>query len=228
MVNLAVETVLAERITSAPYTKTVPFEGEFINAPHARLARAPLQDGSVKIAHEIRGSLRREDAAKIYELAYFAGGPTADIGTNWGLSAFIAAQALREAGTPYNVSTVDLDPKMKARADASFLKLGAKNIATFTAEASQWMDRQIAGGRRFAFAFVDHAHTYKPVRDVCERLHLFLMPGAYVAFHDFLDRRSYDGGNDEFAVPQAARDGLDECFAYRGSAGCTGVFQYTG
>lgn len=221
-------TVFTERKTSAPYDKTLQFDGPFINPSHEGYATAPLQEGTIKIAHEIRGSLRREDAAKIYELAYFAGGPTADIGTNFGLSAYIAAHALRDSGAKHRVSTVDLNPDLRSRAVKNFKKTGAKNIDAYVAEASAWVDAQVKKGSRFAFAFVDHAHTYQPVRDVCERLHRLLQPGAYVAFHDFLDRRSYDETDDEFAVPQAVRDGFDSRFMYCGSSGCTGVFRFVG
>jgi hypothetical protein len=96
LVDERLDTILGGAITVAPYAPTHRFPGTYLNDNHQGFAEAPL-DG-VKIIHRVRGSLRREDAAKIYELAYFSNGDVADLGTNWGLSAFIAGTALDDAG----------------------------------------------------------------------------------------------------------------------------------
>src|SRR5678815_268307 len=82
----------------APYQASHEFPGEVIDRSHARLLDAPLVPGTVKIDLPIKGSLRREDAAKLYELAFFARGNVLDIGTNRGLSASILSDALVNSG----------------------------------------------------------------------------------------------------------------------------------
>jgi predicted O-methyltransferase YrrM len=206
------------------YQKTHSFSGPYINDVHRDLANMPLKDGTVQIDHPIRGSLRREDAAKIYELAYFANGPVADVGTNWGLSAAIAARALTDAGTPFCVQTVDIDPKMRQRAIANFTKHTIENIVPHVCEAAAWLDAQCTDGNRFHFVFVDHSHEYAPVKNVCRQLADVMVEGGFVAFHDFYDKRNA-GPEDEFAVVQGVMDGLDNTFRFCGASGCIAVFR---
>jgi hypothetical protein len=65
-----------------PYAKTHKFEGEFINDNHRRIGTAPLGHMGIPICIDlgIDGYLQREEALKLYELAYFNKG---DARSNW-------------------------------------------------------------------------------------------------------------------------------------------------
>jgi predicted O-methyltransferase YrrM len=215
------DAILSGSVTAARYTPTHRFHGTYLNDNHRSFAEAPVN--GVKIIHRVRGSLRRGDAAKIYELAYFANGHVADLGTNRGLSAFIAGTALNDAGSDSQVISVDLDATMTAKARKTLHELGILNVNLVTSEAAAWVQSQ---PHKFGFVFVDHSHAYDPVRAVCECIHSILLPGAYVAFHDFVDSRNFDPDNRDYKVPFAVRDGLSSRFTFIGTSGGTGIFRF--
>lgn len=223
------ERLLSENSAPGAYRRFFPRTlAPYVNGSHRAWAEAPLHDGSIKIEHRIKGSLRREDAATIYELAYFSQSDTVDLGTNWGLSAFIAAQALTDAGRGYSVTTIDLDAKMSERATKAFVAEGQSNVTAIASDAAAWLVGHATDKQKLGFAFVDHSHAYQPVFDVCKVIAESLQIGAHIAFHDFIDHRNMDPANDEFKVPQAARDGLDDRFVFLGVSGCVGVFRFDG
>lgn len=195
----------------------------YINETHKSLANAPVE--GAKIIHEIRGSLRPEDAARLYEMAYQSSGDVLDLGTNQGLSAFIMASALNEAGTAHQVTTIDLDPTMTERALKTFEEKGAGNIECVTADAAQWC---AATPRIYHAAFVDHSHAYEPVAEVCRLLDRILAPRAIVCFHDFHDRRNADPEYPEYGVMLAVIENLPDSFERLEDAGCMAVFQFHG
>lgn len=208
------------RMKPAPYVPTL-FSGREINEAHRKLIDAPLIPGTVKIDAPIKGSLRREDAAKLYELAYFSTGNALDIGTNRGLSASIIADAI---GPARRVWTVDLDPRLSAAAQDALARHGHTNVDLFVEDATTWV-ASLRGGDKFGFAFIDHSHEYEHVRSVTARLKDILLPSAFVAFHDFID---YRNGNPEFpdyGVTAGALDGMGGDFEYVCCSGCVGVFR---
>lgn len=209
----------------AAYSKTHAFSNVYLSREHQSLAEAPVQAGSVKIKHIFKGSLRAADAAKIYELAYYSTADTIDLGTYHGLSAAIAAKAIGDARKPFVVHTVDLSERLIQRAVDSFNRHGVTNVRVHSADAAEWLRTQAAGGRRFGFAFVDHSSLYASVAAVCEELPSVLLPDAFVAFHDIIDRRNAldDPG---FAVARAVTATLDGRFIWKGAAGCIGFFQF--
>ena len=76
---LTLEQTRADFRFRAPYRKTYPFPGPFIDAPHAALAAAKTQAGMIDIG--IPGWLLPADACKLYEMAYFAAGDCLELGT---------------------------------------------------------------------------------------------------------------------------------------------------
>src|SRR4051812_21217161 len=92
-----------------PYRPTYS-ESLTLGPTHRRLLDAPLKPGSVVIDIGIPGSLRREDAAKLYELAFFGQGDVLVMGLGHGLSAAIVAQAIYDANRTGKVVGVDVDP----------------------------------------------------------------------------------------------------------------------
>ena len=65
-----------------PYRKTYSFKGEFINGFHKSLAD---HSSTGVFSGPIKGSLRKADALKLYELGYFAPGGVLELGTYHGL-----------------------------------------------------------------------------------------------------------------------------------------------
>lgn len=204
-----------------PYEPTYSFDGPLINNTHERLLHAPL-DGA-KIIYDIPGSLRREDAAKLYELAYFAQGPVIDLGTNKGLSAYIMANAIKESGRHDFVDTIDLNEFQLQIARKNMLKYKIDNVRFHHADAAEWLSRQPG---IYGFCFVDHAHTFDLVRNAVAVMDKVLRTGSYVAFHDFIDHRNFDDTQPDYGVAQAVIDGLPKSFTFHGGCGCMGIFRY--
>ena len=207
------------------FAKSYEFPGEYINDRHRGLAFADRQihhgEKTSLIKHAVPGKLKRFDAAKIYELAYFAKGDTVDIGTNRGLSAAIASDAIKDSGRTATVYTVDISEKMNLVARRNLAAYGADNVSFVLQDAVAWVEGL---NKTFDFIFVDHTHYYEPVLDLCGRLAPCVNFGGYVAFHDFLDGRNASEKS-AFGVKRAAFEGLDPSFKFWGTSAVTGVFQ---
>lgn len=201
-----------------------------------RAALLRLQDTLVdaRNARRFRGTvpgwLMHADALKLYEMAYHATGPILELGCYHGLSTSIMAHAVRDADGPARIYSVDQDPACIA---ATLRTLRRRNLALGCAllcdEAANATHRFAAEGLRFAFAFVDHAHTYAPVRAACEALPEAMAPGGFCLFHDFNSPYNRDPQNSDYQVYQAVTDGLDPIrFTFCGIYGCTGLYRFTG
>lgn len=211
-----------------PYRKTMEFAGDHINSRHLDLLHHTLQEGKPIIAHEIEGWLRREDAAKLYEMAYFAGGDIVELGTSRGLSAFIMAQAIKDAGKSDDVHTVDM---LEDRCSAARKRMAARdvrNIFIHCAEGAAFLRDLVKRRKKFRFAFIDHSHHYAPVREACTLLDQVLERGSFVGFHDFCDTRNFKVHPDDFGVYQAVTDGLPPSFEFYGAFGCMSLYRYEG
>lgn len=209
------------------YSPTYSFPGDAIDDRHRELMTAPLIDDGPKIKDRIVGSLRRADAAKLYELAYFCEGDILELGTDLGLSASILAEAKRAGGTG-TVHTVDRSKSAVDQARKNLALVGASNVVVHCAEGTEWIADQINHGRKYGFAFIDHAHSYRAVRSISALLDRVLLPGSYVAFHDFIDRRNFSKIGKIYGVPQGARDGLSPSFQFLGGCGCMGLYRFDG
>ena len=193
------------------YVHTFQFPGQTIDEYHARLATAPLGRMGVAFCINIGldGFLARDEAMKLYELAYFASGDVLELGTYKGLSASIIGSALRRRGGG-ELHTCDIDRNFSGTARRS-LKWhpGRPFIHFHTDDAPAFLDRIIAQGRMFGLVFVDHWHGYEATRDVAIRLPRLVAPGGFVMFHDYNDPSARDPSHPH-KVFQAVRDGLDK------------------
>jgi len=220
------EIVRTQGVAKFPYRPTHSFDGDFINSQHKALFNTALQPGKPIIDHEIEGWLRREDAAKLYEMAYFCGGDIVELGTSRGLSAFIMASAIKDAKMSGAIYTTDLLEDRCTAATKRLKSRGVDNVFVLCDEGEAFLRRWADQGKKFTFAFIDHAHDYDPVKRACVVLADVLVPGSFVAFHDFCDSRNFDEGTNNFGVFQGVEDGIDASFRFYGAFGCMSLYRY--
>src|SRR5438128_632925 len=79
-----------------PFRPTYAYGDGFVNESHASYQTCPANEHLIDLG--ISGWLRREDALKLYELAYFADGPILELGSYHGLSTSILSRAAHDAG----------------------------------------------------------------------------------------------------------------------------------
>lgn len=221
----------AERSVATPYRPNYPLENSYINEQHAFYVTAPRNRHLIDLG--IPGWLRVEDALKLYELAYFSSGDVLELGTNRGLSTSILARALLDAGRGHRLVTIDIQPAFIEHARAELEERKLDSIVEFLCgDASSFLDKFVADGAKFGFAFVDHSHAYEPVLKACQSLDRLLSPGSFALFHDYTDRRNTLRRNvgesgDEYGVFAATEDGLrPETFEFYGCYGCCGLFYH--
>lgn len=218
------------------YQPTFDFPGEFINEAHRYYSICPTIDES-SILIELRtngdagpvieGWLRREDAQKIYELAYFATGDILELGAYRGLSTSILARANADAPVQKHIYSVELDPAAVAITQSNITLAGlAHNVTVLGDDAVSAIRKFAAAGQQFAFVFVDHSHTYAAVYDVCRELPQVMLPGGFCLFHDFNDQRNSEN-NKDYGVYQAVLAGLNPAdFEFYGVYGCAGLYRF--
>ncbi|MFT4037600.1 MAG: hypothetical protein QM692_05420 [Thermomicrobiales bacterium] len=211
-----------------PYQPT--FTGPpVINDLHRTLLEAPLQAGSVSIQLAIPGALRREDAAKLFELAYHGAGNALVFGAGHGLPAAIIAESAYSAGRPCAITVVDAEPRAIARAREHLAPYDTlADIALVTAEPEAFCRAEAARGHRYGLVFVDHVTSAVGIAALSALLPPLIAPGGFVLFHDFNDRRNratrHDGA---YGVYAGVLQGLPmPPFAFYGAYGCTGVFRH--
>jgi predicted O-methyltransferase YrrM len=211
-----------------PYEKTHKFEGEFINDNHRRIGLAPTGRMGVPVCVDIGidGYLQREEALKLYELAYFSDGDAIELGTHRGLSTSIIAGALRD-GSGGHLETIDINRWSNRKARRTITRLLGDKAVTFTLmDATKRLDQIRAEGRRASFMFIDHWHGYKETFEAAERAKDILSPGGFVLFHDFLDPGNAQPGH-PYGVYQAVIDSFanDNRIQFNGLFGSTALFQ---
>jgi cephalosporin hydroxylase len=200
---------LAERGTVAPYGPTHRFDGLYLNARHASYANCPLSDGHL-VELGVPGWLRREDALKLYELAFFACGSILELGTYHGLSTSIMAQAQIDSGRGARIVTVDLDASVLDAAQCNLERLGvAEHVRFVRGEAVTFCQSAGRDGTTFDLVFIDHDHGYESVLGVCRELARLTTEGGYCLFHDWQDPRNFGEGA-TYGVVRGTRDGLDQ------------------
>lgn len=208
-----------------PYRRT--FVGpEFINEHHRFFACCPVKE-EILIDIGIPGWLRREDALKLYEMAYFTSGHILELGTYQGLSTAILAQAVKDTGKGKLMTSVDLDPKGTAEAERHLKQRGLDTyVQLVCAEATQFCREFINNKRTFCFVFIDHSHAYRDVSEICQLLPELLLEGGFCLFHDFNDVRNNDVNNLDYGVSRAVYDTLSmEVFDFYGIYGCTALYR---
>jgi hypothetical protein len=215
------------------YQPTFDFSGEYIDRFHRHLATSPLDDSLIVIKDKrwsgsiIQGWLRREDALKLYEIAYFVHGDILELGPYHGLSTSILAQANHNSPYHKQIFSVDIDPDyiILTRQHLHTMRLD-KNVKLICADASTAVDQWINEEKKFEFVFIDHSHSYQPVYEICLELQNIVSPGGFCLFLDFNDIRNKDSENPDYGVYHAVIDGLDENqFEFYGVYGCTALYR---
>lgn len=198
------------------YVKTFGFPGKCISDFHSQLAAAPLGRMGVPFCIDlgVDGFLARDEAMKLYELAFFAQGDVLELGTFKGLSTSIIARALndRQGGA---LVTCDIDPDFSAAASQHVRSApGGDRVSFLVGDAPQLIDGLIADGRKFGFVFVDHWHGYEATHAAAVRLQHVLAPGGFVLFHDYNDPDTLNPDH-HHKVYQAVRDTITNDPAFR-------------
>jgi predicted O-methyltransferase YrrM len=216
-----------------PYRPTFELPGRFIDRSHRNLAECPVQhDVLIQIKTRrwfgkiIPGWLRREDALKLYEMAYYAAGDILELGSFHGLSTSILARASRNSPDRKHIYTVDLDPtNVRATMDNLRLQGLDRGVTASCEDAAAAVRRFASEGKQFGFVFIDHAHSYDPVYQVCRELERVTRAGGFCLLHDFNDPRNRDPDAGDYGVYQAVMDGLNRNrFEFYGIYGCTALY----
>jgi predicted O-methyltransferase YrrM len=217
-----------------PYRPNFDFPGLFIDKSQQDIAKYRLRKGIlIQIRNRplfgkmIRGYLRREDALKLYEMAYFTCGDILELGPFHGLSTSILARANRNSAHPRHIYSVDLDPSCVKSTSLNLRSLGLdKHVIVTCEDAVAAIRRFISEDQHFGFVFVDHSHAYEPVYDVCRLLGRVIVAGGFCQFHDFNDARNSNPNNKDYGVYQAVVDGLEKSdFEFYGIYGCTALYR---
>lgn len=217
----------------APYRPTFDFGGELINSSHGFYATCPTDGMLIQIRNRrllgsvIQGWLTRDDALKLYEMAYFVKGDMLELGCFHGLSTSVLARACKDSPHEKQIYTVDLNPEHVRQAIKNLRKMGlSRGVKSICGDAAQVVKRFAGEGRRFEFVFIDHSHAYDPVYEVCLLLPQVVAEGGYCLFHDFRDSRNFDPDDSGHRVYQAVEAGLSPLrFEFCGMYGCTGLFR---
>jgi predicted O-methyltransferase YrrM/glycosyltransferase involved in cell wall biosynthesis len=205
-----------------PYQPTITSFGEFINDRHRYYHECPTKGILIDVG--IQGHLLREDALKLYEMAYYATGDILEFGTSFGLSTSILARAVRDAGRDSRIVTMELKQRLAEHARHTLTGLDLSRYIEFmVGDADASCQKLVDTGRRFHFAFVDHSHTYDDVSKACRRLPQLLTPGSFCLFHDYNSRWE---GTADYGVYTAVAHALDKNqFEFCGIYGCCGLFR---
>jgi predicted O-methyltransferase YrrM len=200
--------------------------GLIINEHHHYYAACPVKD-DILIDVGITGWLRREDALKLYEMAFFAEDDILELGCGKGLSTSILAQAAIDRGRPGRILTIDINPVYVKETCAILKKLRLHQVVNvYCGHATKFCRELVKTEKKFAFVFVDHSHDYHSVLAVCRELRDLISEGGLCLFHDYNDPRNQDPANTDYEVYQAVRDGLSSsAFEFFGIFGCSALFR---
>ncbi len=191
-----------------PYRPTFKFDGSFINPSHEFYSRCDVKE-DILIDIGIPGWLRKEDALKLYELAFFSDSDILELGTCHGLSTAIISQAKKDSGTDNKIYTVDTNSEcVKAAEDNLRNRSLEKNVYFTCNDATSVCNEFIRRGKKFGFIFIDHSHEYKAVLEICRLLDKLLIKNGFCLFHDYNDSRNNDPDDKDYGVSQAVNDGL--------------------
>ena len=225
---LTLEDTATERRFAAPYQKTFPFDGEFLNDRHRSLISQLHASGMIDIG--IEGWLLPPDALKLYEMAYCCPADILELGSYRGLSASVINWACNDSGKSNVIVSIDLDPRAVELSRKQLqAQHGGQRAHFFRDDAGNAVRNLAAAKRQFDFAFVDHSHRYEHVYDACQMLHRVVHLDGFALFHDFNDPRNASSKAVEYGVYQGVMDGLrSDRWEFWGIYGCTGLFRRSG
>lgn len=247
---------LNELCTHYPaYQPTFDFTGDFITSTHGWLATRPMKKGLhiqiqpkrswrwalavltrdaltrlrnvVRFGSAIPGWLMRADALKLYEMAYFSRADILELGSYYGLSTCILAQANQDSPVAKALYTVDIDPAFSIATLQTLRQMGlVQGVTVMCSDSVAALQKFAADGKQFGCIFIDHSHAYEQVRAVCRELAPVVAPGGFCVFHDFNNPYNRDAANEDYGVYQAVSDGLDPtAFEFYGIYGCSGLYR---
>jgi cephalosporin hydroxylase len=221
-------------MTCPDYRPTYDFNGTYIDSSHEFFSKCPVKDGHlIQVRNgnwwgrSIKGWLRRADALKLYELAYFVRGDILELGSYHGLSTTILSEASLRSPYRKRIYSVDMDPKCVKQTERNLRSKGlSQGVTTICAEATTAVKSLGAEGKMFEFVFIDHSHAYEPVYTVCRELDKVMLKGGFCLFHDFNDSRNREVQNKDYGVYQAVTEALDVTkFEFYGIYGCTALYR---
>jgi predicted O-methyltransferase YrrM len=129
---------------------------------------------------------------------------------------------MNDSGRNIHFDTVDIcETSMnEAKINLGKMILNKDMVAFHLNDTSLFMDIAIIQNKKYGFIFVDANHTYQSTYRCALRIARLLLPGGFVLFHDYADRRNFDVDNCAYGVYQAVNDVLlvDERFT------CCGIF----
>jgi hypothetical protein len=217
-----------------PYKPTFAFAGEYIDDFHKSIGGSAKESGLINLNEifgtAIKGWLRRADALKLYEIAYFVQGDILELGSYHGLSTCILSKANHNSGLIKRIDSVDLSPEKCAKTMESLEATGLNSAVEITcSEAAAAVRRFAENARQFEFVFIDHSHAYQPVYEVCQMLPQVVNADGFCLFHDFNDRRNEDPKQPDYGVYRAVLDALESTqFEFYGIYGCTALYRLHG
>lgn len=236
------------------YRPTFDFPAPFINTYHKFLSNLPLKKNILiklqakqpikrfltdhirdllidvrniyRYGNAIPGWLRREEALKLYELAYFSPGDILELGSYHGLSTTIMSQACFDSGGKKMIYTVDLDPQcIKATLNNLRKQRLTQGVAMIIDDGTSAVRRFADAKKQFSFVFIDHSHKYEHVLAICRELPSIVGPNSMCFFHDFNHAGNKDPKDTNYGVYQAVCDGLDQNqFEFYGLFGGAALF----
>jgi predicted O-methyltransferase YrrM len=206
------------------YEKTNEFDGEFINKTHVNISKVSTRERGLIDIHGIFGFLFKQEALKLFEMAFFCKGDILEIGSHQGLSSFIMAHALHDAKKESKIHTYDVHKGYQDQAIANIERKGFSTFVEFHLEdgliaVKNWIDKK----KKFSMAFIDHDHTFQPNFELCKLLDKVIAQNGFVLFHDYNDRRNKSG---EYGVWKAVDEGLDKTkFTFYGIVGSIAIYR---
>lgn len=222
-------------MTYPDYRPTFDFSKPYIDSSHEFFSECPVRDGTlIQVKNRrwwgraiIQGWLRRADALKLYELAYFVRGDILELGSSHGLSTIILSEANQRSPYRKRIYSVDLKRRCVKKTERNLRSKGLdRDVTTIYAEATTAVKSFGAEGKKFEFVFIDHSHAYEPVYTVCRELDKVMPKGGFCLFHDFNDPRNRDNQRQEYGVYQAVTEAMDVTkFEFYGIYGCAALYR---
>jgi hypothetical protein len=178
----------------------------------------------ISLVDSIPGWMQAGDAAKLYEAAYCANGPILEVGTYQGKSAVLMARALKDAGRPGPVYTLDVDKALIAKAERHARDHGVEGLIVFVRGTVAAFARA-QPLLRPALTFVDGDHRRRWVESDLRVLATLVPSGGILLFHDFADPLNDEPGSGEVQVRPAVESSwvAREC-EFGGVFGSCGLF----
>jgi hypothetical protein len=183
------------------------------------------QREAVRSVEALPGWLLEADAMKLYELAHRADGPILEVGTYGGKSAILMATALRDAGRPGPLVSLDVDAAGLEEAAAESDARGLSDrlvLARGTAEMLFRAHPDFAP----SLVFLDGDHSRRGVGRDLRALRDRVPKGGLLLFHDFHDQRNADPSEPDYGVTEGIESSWvpAEC-EFEGVFGSCGLFE---